>query len=62
LGREVIEEIRQTHSIDILEPFVPKSVKVAEAPGRGMSILDHARSSPAAEAYRSITRLLVESE
>lgn len=56
LGREVIEELRASSDIRVLEPFVPKSVRVAEAPGRGMSVLDHAGSNPAAEAYRALAR------
>lgn len=58
LGREVIEDIRHSHRIDILEPFIPKSVRVAEAPGRGMSILDHARTSKAAASYRELAERL----
>lgn len=58
LGREVVEDIRSAHRIEILEPFVPKSVRVAEAPGRGVSILDHARTSKAAEAYRALAALV----
>jgi chromosome partitioning protein len=54
LGREVIEEIRASHQVDILEPFVPRSVKVAEAPGRGLSVLGHARTSVVATAYREL--------
>jgi hypothetical protein len=33
-------------------------VRFAEAPGRGLSILDHAPSSRGAEAYRAIARTL----
>ena len=55
LGREVLEELHRRHTIEVLEPFIPKSVKVAEAPGRGRSILDHASTSPAAAAYRELT-------
>jgi chromosome partitioning protein len=58
LGREVIEEIRSTLDVEILEPFIPKSVKVAEAPGRGVSILDHARHSKVSEAYRELAAKL----
>jgi chromosome partitioning protein len=58
LGREVIDEIRSTLDVEILEPFIPKSVKVAEAPGRGVSILDHARRSKASEAYRELATKL----
>jgi chromosome partitioning protein len=58
LGRDVIAEIDETRSVEILEPFVPRSIKVAEAPGRGRSILDHARTSMVAEAYRELARKL----
>ncbi len=54
LGREVVETIRDEHSVRILEPFVPKSVKVAESPGRNMSVLGHAGRSRAAGAYREL--------
>lgn len=59
LGREVVDEIRQAHAIRVLEPFVPRSVRVAEAPGRGLSILGHSGSHPAAEAYRALARHLM---
>lgn len=52
LARQVVEQVGQDYGVEILEPYVPKSVKVAEAPGRGRSILTHARRSASAEAYR----------
>jgi chromosome partitioning protein len=58
LGRDVIDDIRRTHRVDILEPFVPKSVKVAEAPRRGLSVLGHARTSAAASAYRELASIV----
>ena len=58
LGREVTEAIEETQQIRLLEPFIPKSVKVAEAPGRGRSILDHARTSAPAVAYRELAASL----
>ncbi len=58
LAREVVEQVRTTYDLEVLEPFVPKSVKVAESPGRGRSILDHAPRSPSAEAYRNLARQL----
>ncbi len=60
LGREVIDAIKNFERIELLEPFIPKSVKVAEAPGRGRSILDHARTSPPAVAYRGLAEALDE--
>ncbi len=58
LAREVLEDIRQRYDIDVLEPPVPKSVRVAEAPAGGSSVLEYAPRSPSAEAYRQIAAAL----
>jgi chromosome partitioning protein len=57
-GREVIEDAKQRFGLTVLEPPVPKSVRFAEAPGRGVSILDHASGSRGAQAYRAIAQTL----
>jgi chromosome partitioning protein len=54
LGREVLEDVGQRYGINVLEPPVPKSVRVAEAPGKGRSVLQHASRSAPAEAYRAL--------
>ncbi len=54
LGQDVLAQLSENHDLPLLEPPVPKSIKVAEAPGRGRSVLDHARTSKPAEAYREI--------
>lgn len=54
LARRVVDEVRSGYGLEVLEPPVPKSVKVAEAPGHGRSVLDHAPRSKAAEAYRQL--------
>ena len=59
-GREVIEDAQRRFGLTVLEPPVPKSVRFAEAPSRGVSILDHASTSRGAEAYRTIARTLHE--
>lgn len=56
LGREVLASLAENHDLRVIQPPVPKSVKVAEAPGRGLSILDHASSSKPAAAYREIVK------
>ena len=56
LGREVLANLAENHDLRVIPPPVPKSVKVAEAPGRGLSILDHASSSKPAAAYREIVK------
>jgi chromosome partitioning protein len=53
LGQQVLASVGD-HGLELLPPPVPKSVKVAEAPGQGRSVLEHAPSSPAAEAYRTL--------
>jgi chromosome partitioning protein len=56
LGREVLSDLTDLHDVEVLQPPIPKSVKVAEAPGRGRSILDHAKTSKPADAYREIVQ------
>ncbi|MBV8979343.1 MAG: ParA family protein [Acidimicrobiia bacterium] len=62
LGRQVLDDVRTRYAIEVLEPPVPKSVKVAEAPGRGRSVLEHAARSSSAEAYRKLAAGLHEVE
>ena len=56
--REVLADIRLRYDLDVLEPVVPRSVRFAEAPAAGCSILDHAPSSTGATAYRELARTL----
>jgi chromosome partitioning protein len=58
LARETIAAVRERHDVPVLDPPVPKSVKVAEAPGKGGSVLRHAPRSKAAAAYRELARVL----
>lgn len=57
LGRAVIQHLIDA-GLPVWEPPVPTSVRVAEAPERGLSILDTARTSRAAEAYRALAARL----
>ena len=56
LGQEVVSTLRANHDLRVFDPPIPKSVKVAEAPGRGLSVLAHASSSRPAAAYRQIAK------
>jgi chromosome partitioning protein len=58
LARETLAEIGDRHTVRVLEP-IPKSVRFAEAPGAGTSIVRFASSHPGAEAYRRLSRELV---
>ncbi len=55
LGQEVVATLKSNHDLHVFEPPIPKSVRVAEAPGRGLSVLSHASTSKPAVAYRQIT-------
>lgn len=59
LGKKVLNEVRDVHGLEIIEPPVPRSVRVAEAPGEGVSVLSHAKRSKAADAYRELAGNLV---
>jgi len=54
LSRAVLESVEERHGISVLPPPIPKSVRVAEAPGSGVSVLDHAKRSKSALAYREL--------
>jgi len=60
LAASVIDDVRSRYGLDVLDPPVPKSVRVAEAPGRGRSILTHSPSSKVADAYRQLAKVIFE--
>lgn len=59
LAKQVVESIRETYDLEVFDPPVPKSVRVAEAPGQNRSVLDHASRSKAAVAYRALAERLM---
>ncbi len=60
LARQVIEQVRETYHLEVFDPPVPKSVRVAEAPGHNRSVLQHAGRSKVAMAYRALAEHLAE--
>jgi chromosome partitioning protein len=58
-SREVLEDVGSRYSLPVLEPPVRKSIRFAEAPRAGKSILRFAPAHPGSEAYRAIARLLL---
>lgn len=60
LSHEVLERVGAEHGLDLVGPPVPKSVRVAEAPGSGRSVLAHAPSSKPAIAYREVACALLD--
>jgi chromosome partitioning protein len=59
-ARKVLAEVEERHRLPVFSPPVPKSVRFAEAPELGCSILQHASSSPGAAAYRALATQVVD--
>jgi chromosome partitioning protein len=53
-ARAVLDTISETYGLDVLEPPIPKSIRFAEAPAAGRSILRTSRTNKGAEAYRQV--------
>ena len=54
LAQTTLASMQHDYGLEVLEPPIPKSVKVAEAPGLSRSVLEHAPRSAAAVAYRAL--------
>jgi chromosome partitioning protein len=59
-SRRVLDDVHDRYGLRVFEPPVPKSVRFAEAPERGRSILEHAPTSAGADAYRQLAARLIE--
>ncbi len=53
-ARAVLETISATYDLDVVGPPIPKSIRFAEAPAAGRSILSTSRKHRGAEAYREV--------
>ena len=53
-ARNVLETISEAYDLDVLQPPIPKTIRFAEAPAAGRSILGTARSHRGADAYREL--------
>jgi chromosome partitioning protein len=59
-ARAVLDTISETYGLAVVEPPIPKSIRFAEAPAAGRSILRTSRSNKGAQAYREVARHLLE--
>ena len=57
-ARAVLDTIGSAYDLRVLAPAIPKTVRFAEAPAIGRSILGTARSHPGAQAYRDLATTL----
>jgi chromosome partitioning protein len=58
-ARAVLETISETYSLEVIEPPIPKSIRFAEAPAAGRSILSTTRKHRGADAYRDVAANLL---
>jgi len=58
-SRAVLADIQERFDLPVL-PAIPRSIRFAEAPGVGGSILTTARSSRGAKAYREVAEILIQ--
>jgi chromosome partitioning protein len=58
-ARAVLDTISETYDLDVIEPPIPKSIRFAEAPAAGRSILSTSGSNKGAVAYREVAANLL---
>jgi chromosome partitioning protein len=57
-AREVLADVGERYDLPVLDPPIPRTVRFAEAPAVGRSILGTSRSSKGAKAYRDVASAL----
>jgi chromosome partitioning protein len=58
-ARAVLADVGERYSLPVLGPPIPKTVRFAEAPAVGRSILTTSRTSKGAQAYRDVASSLL---
>ena len=59
-ARTVLDTISETYGLAVIEPPIPKSIRFAEAPAAGRSILRTAGGNKGSQAYREVATALRE--
>jgi chromosome partitioning protein len=62
LARQVIKEVQDHFPGHVFDSIIPRSVRLAEAPGFGKSILSFDSFSKGARAYKNLAREIIEME
>lgn len=58
-AREVVADVGERYGVPVLMPPIPRTIRFAEAPAYGHTILSTAKGSPGAEAYRDVAAALL---
>ncbi len=61
-ARAVLADIGERYNVRVIEPPIPKSIRFAEAPSRGRSILATAAAGAGARSYRDLAMRLENGE
>ena len=62
LSAEVGQEIRKHFKEKAYKTYIPRNIKLSEAPSMGLSIYDYAINSEGAKAYVALTREVIAAE
>lgn len=57
-SREILDDVGRRYKLPVLAPPIPKSIRFAEAPRSGQSILKYKQRHPGSEAYRQVAAAL----
>jgi chromosome partitioning protein len=60
LSEQVIAEVRKHFGDKVFRTVIPRNIRLSEAPGHGKPIILYDRNSKGAQAYRDLTREVVE--
>ena len=58
-AQNVLAAIRETYELPVVTPPIPKTIRFAEAPAIGRSVLATARTHKGAEAYRQVAAAML---
>jgi chromosome partitioning protein len=58
-AKDVLADVTSRYGLDVLEPPIAKSIRFAEAPAAGRSVLSTASRTRGAEGYRQLARQLL---
>lgn len=59
LARQVADEVKEFFNEKVYKTIIPRSIKLAEAPSYGQSILVYSSSSKGAQAYRELAKEVI---
>ncbi len=59
LSKQVVEEVKNFFGDKMFKTVIPRNVRLSEAPSHGKSIIEYAKISKGAEAYRNLAKEVI---